>query len=256
MSATGPTPAEPHRSSIRLPPPLWIFATSAGLIAVAYYLVMNLTGSRVAIDSTDGAPHDESTNSATTSEMAEYSRLFNSRNSERAARGSTATSPLSGTEAMLLKWEDLARDDRPRPEQPSGLAALASDNHVEPRTVKFANRDEVSRVFVKRVQNTLPGMPEPAPLVVVTDPEKLDVIMNFVHRHSSGWKPVPFTPPAGTAVVSFWDGSVCKGVIRLGGYGSLQGPLSADGGGNYYRNIPDDELWDFTKLLGLNLTRK
>jgi len=169
MSAVDPTNPKPRRCSTRLPLALWICAAVAGLIAVAYQFGVNLSGRHVAIETTDVVPNDESTSSATNSQMAEYSRLFNSRNSERAAPDDMAViSPWSGAEATSLKWEDLVRDVRPRRRQSSLEDALLAISQKEAQTARFPGRDEVSRIVVTRVQNVFPGATEPSPIAVIT----------------------------------------------------------------------------------------
>jgi len=83
----------------------------------------------------------------------------------------------------------------------------------------------------------------------------MEGILNILHRNSAAWEPVPFTPPDGKIDISFWNGSDFKGVVRLGGHGSLQGRLSADQSGEYFKDISDDDLWELTELVGLNLDR-
>src|SRR5262249_45682640 len=160
------------------------------------------------------------------------------------------TGPVSGIEPPPLKWEHLVRQDHHDKVNPSlGSAVLAITSHKEPKTAQFPTRDEVSRIEVTRARRgSLPGAPEPPPLAVIKDEVKIDAILNILHKNSDDWEPVPFTPPAGIVYVSLQNGAEFKGVVRLGGYGSLQGPLSADRPGEYFKDISADDLWQLAQL--------
>lgn len=125
--------------------------------------------------------------------------------------------------------------------------------------MSLPGRNEVNRIVVKRRRHdAVPALvaEDPSPDRIITDSKRLDAVLELLHRHSSGWEPVPFTPPAGSVTVGLYDDSTYKAGVVLGGYGSLQGLLSADGGGDYYKDLPDDDLRELFRLLDLDVSRE